>query len=108
MEMYDELKSQSFFSKKTLEGRFYYVFWVMSGKFIPSSYILNTIIQYFESKICLKDFYFFVSSSYSGSTYRTFWEEKNIEDILTFPQVSNNTKLTMTWRFHLDNIISSL
>ena len=108
LEMYDELKGQSFFTKETLEGRFYNDFLVMSGKFIPSSYILNTIIQYFESKISLKDFYLFVSSSYSGSTYRTFWEEKNVKDILTFPQVANNTKLTMNWRFHLDNIISSL
>lgn len=108
LEMYDELKGQSFFTKETLEGRFYNVFWVMSGKFIPSSYILNAIIQYFESKVSLKDFYLFVSSSYSGSTYKTFWKEKNVEDILTFPQVANNTKLTMKWRFHLDNIISSL
>ena len=69
---------------------------------------LLTIINYFESQIELKDFYLTVSSSNTGGDYSTFWNEKDVEEILTFPQVINSTKLTMNWRFHLDNIMAAL
>lgn len=106
LEISNELSGTDFYSGTSLEGRFYKTFWIMSGKFIPSSYILKNILDYFSSKVTWNDFSLKVTSSYSGTTYENFLDNSKYRPL--YSEVIPSTKITMAWQFHLEAIINNL
>lgn len=95
---------------------FYNVFWLFSGKkFVPSSVILQHIINYFSNlntETLLQGMSLNTSSSYSGMTYKDLYYSPftgTFEDNApTITEIANETSVTIRWRMHLDTILSNI
>lgn len=119
LRMYDDIEGLDLADPKSYK-HFYNVFWFVSGqKFIPSSLIIQNIIDYFShlnSKSLLRGMDLTTSSTYSKTNYKELYQAQRIEDYETYflnkspsiTEVANATSVTIKWQMHLDNIFSSI
>ena len=109
LRLYEDINGASIFNGSLLQGRFYNTFYFVSGKrFIPSSSILEKIINYFEY-----NFYqdsslrqeVYSSSSYNGFDIRDFKGKGKYEDAPSHKAVSGKVSITINWRLYLDDFL---
>lgn len=110
LRMYEDIKGASIFNTKMLQGRFYNVFYFVSGqKFIPSSQIIQRIIDYFEvnfqpGSLMSQDVY--STSSYTGYNINDFRGKGEYEDAPTLDKIANKVKVQINWRLYLDDFLN--
>ena len=107
LRMYEDIDGASIFNTKILQGRFYNVFYFVSGKkFIPSSEIIQKIINYFEinfqpNSSISQDIY--STSSYSGYDVKDFLGKGQYNDAPAIGDVAKKVKIQINWRLYLDD-----
>lgn len=88
-----------------LAGRFYNTFYFVSGqKFIPSSRLIQNIIDFFHNiEGATNEVQ--SQSSYSGANFSDFTETGAYSDAPPFSKVYSNVDLTLSYRIYLDQLL---
>lgn len=107
LRLYEDIHGASLFNTKILQGRFYNTFYFVSGKkFIPSSEIIQKIIDYFEvnfepNSSITQEVY--TSSSYHGFNIVDFKDAGKYEQAPKLSEVASKVKVQINWRLTLDD-----
>ena len=106
LRLYEDIHGASIFNSKMLQGRFYNTFYFVSGKkFIPSSRIIQKIIDYFEENFNPGEAFsqdVYTTSSYSGFDITDFKDKGRYAQAPTFSKVADKVKVQINWRLRLD------
>lgn len=88
-----------------LSGRFYNTFYFVSGQeFIPSSRLIQNIIDFFNN-MNLAENNVKSSSSYTGYDIRDFLDKGKYESAPTMQSVYESINLTLSYRIHLTDLL---
>ena len=109
LRMAEDIQGASLFNKSMLEGRFYNTFYFVGGKkFLPSSLILQRIIDYFENNFMFTssmDQTVYSSSSYNGRDITSFLKKGQYEEAPSLASVTEQVKVKIEWRLDIDAIL---
>lgn len=110
LRLYEDINGRSAFNAAFLQGRFYNVFYFVSGKrFIPSSQIIQNIINYFQanfgpSSSIQQEVY--STSSYSGFNVEDFLGKDAYKDAPPHTEVAKKVKVRINWRLHIGDLLT--